>query len=98
MMVSSGRIEELGNRSSDFVESRPVEIAENDSLIGFAAGSFDQVQLAFVIFPGVAVVNQIIDPGPQVGVDRGGPGHYPFAFGPEFFQLLVNPANLNRSA
>src|ERR1043166_5402883 len=70
MVVSCGWIEELRNCGSGFVESSPVEVTQNDSLICFFASGLYQAHLRIVIFPPVAVVNEVIDPGPQLGVER----------------------------
>ena len=70
VMMRRRVIEELRDGAANFVEPRPIQIAEHDALLGFVLRGFDQTHLRIEIFPIVAVVNQAIDPGPKLRVHR----------------------------
>src|SRR5690242_5944181 len=70
-MMGAGVIEELRHGSADLVEPRPVEVTKDDALFSFRAGRVDQVHLRAEILPSLAVVNQVINPRPKFGVERG---------------------------
>ncbi len=63
-------IEELGKRETNAVESCPVEIAENNSLLRFLLYRLHQAHLRAEILPALAVVNDSVDPRPELRVHR----------------------------
>ncbi len=61
-MMRARMIEKLGEGETEMNEPRPVQITQDDALFGFALRRLDQSHLRVEIPPGLAVVNQSIDP------------------------------------
>ena len=69
-MMRGRVIEKLRERETDFVQPRPIQIAEHDALLRFVLRGLDQTHLRVEIFPGFAVVDEPIDPGPELRIHR----------------------------
>src|SRR6476646_2425125 len=69
-MMRSGMIEELRQREAKVVQPRPIQVAQNQALLRFALSCFDQRHLRGKIFPPVAVVDESVDPLPELLVHR----------------------------
>src|SRR4030095_11946057 len=69
-MMRSGMIEELREREAKVVQSRPIQVTQDQALLRFALGCFDQRHLRGKIFPAVAVVDESGDPLPELRVHR----------------------------
>src|SRR6266478_4397961 len=52
------------------VQSRPIQVAQDQALLRFALSCFDQRHLRGKIFPAVAVVDESVDPFPELRVYR----------------------------
>src|SRR5947207_14221710 len=69
-MMRSGMIEELRQREAKFVQPRPIQVAQDQALLRFALSCFDQRHLCGKIFPVVTVVDESVDPFPELRVHR----------------------------
>src|ERR1043166_6138489 len=70
MMMRSRVVEELRQRITNFVEARPVQVAQDKALFGFALGRFDQSKLLVEITPVFAVENEPVYPRPKLRIHR----------------------------
>jgi hypothetical protein len=77
--VGPGVVEELSKREPNLDEPGPIQIAENDSLLRVGLSRFQALDLGAEIVPALAVVNNAIDPRPELRVHRVGK----FALPPE---------------
>ena len=68
--MRSGVVEELREREAKVVQPRPIQVAQNDALLGFASRGLNQLHLRAEIFPGLAVVDESVDPFPELRVHR----------------------------
>src|SRR4029077_301980 len=68
VMMRRGMVEELRDRVTDLVESRPIEIAQDDALPGFLFGGLDRTHLGIETFPSLAVEDQSVDPCPKLRI------------------------------
>ena len=71
VMMGRRMIEELRERDTQMNQALPVEIAEDDTLPRFVLCCLDQSHLFAKIPPDLAVVDDTIDPGPEVRIYRG---------------------------
>src|SRR5262245_17406366 len=69
-MMRSGMIKELREREAKVVQPRPIQVAQDQALLRFALSCFDQRRLRGKIFPAVAVVDESVDPFPELRVHR----------------------------
>src|SRR5262245_13003595 len=69
-MMRSGMIEELREREAKVVQPRPIQVAQDQALLRFALSGFDQRHLRGKSFPAVAVVDESVDPLPELRVHR----------------------------
>src|SRR5207302_7174568 len=69
-MMRSRMIEELRQREAKVVQPRPIQVAQDQALLRFALSGFDQRHLRGKIFPAVAVVDESVDPLPELRVHR----------------------------
>src|SRR5689334_21277413 len=69
-MVRSRMIEKLRECEAKIVQPRPIQVAQGQALFRFALSCFDQRHLRGKIFPAVAVVDESIDPLPELRVHR----------------------------
>src|ERR1700680_3679509 len=69
-MMRGWVIEKLRERQTDLVQPRPIQIAEDDALLRFVLRGFNQMHLRAEIFPGLTVIDESIDPGPELRVHR----------------------------
>src|SRR5438552_13561142 len=69
-MMRSRMIEELRQREAKVVQPRPIQVAQDQALLRFALSCFDQRHLCGKIFPAVAVVDESVDPLPELPVHR----------------------------
>ena len=67
-MMRSRMIEELCDGEADIVQARPILVAQDQALLRFAMSSFDQRHLRGKIFPVVAVVDESVDPLPELRI------------------------------
>ena len=63
-------IEELSEREADLVQPRPIQIAKHNPLFRFLLCGLNQAHLFGKILPRLTVVNDAIDPRPQLWVHR----------------------------
>src|SRR5260370_40425269 len=69
-MMRSGMIEELREREAKVVQPRPIQVAQDEALFRFALSCFHQRHLRGKIFPVVAIVDESVDPLPELRVHR----------------------------
>src|SRR5215475_11820573 len=65
-MMRSGMIEELREREAKVVQPRPIQVAQDQALLRFALSCFDQRHLRGKIVPALAVVDESVDPLPEL--------------------------------
>src|SRR5260370_32985549 len=70
MMMRCRMIEELSECGADLVQSRPVQIAKHNPLLCFLLRGLNQAHLSGKILPRLTVVNDSIDPRPQLRFHR----------------------------
>ena len=68
--MRSGMIKELRQRKAKVVQPRPIQVAQHQALLRFALSCFDQRHLRAEIVPAVAVVDESVDPFPELRVHR----------------------------
>ena len=68
--MRSGMIEELCERQSKSIQTRPIQVAQGQAMLRFALSFFDQRHLCGEIFPAVGVVDESVDPLPELRVYR----------------------------
>src|ERR1700745_3654458 len=69
-MMRRGMVEELREREAKFAQPRPIQVAQHQALLRFALSCFDQRHLRWKIVPAVAVIDESIEPLPQLRVHR----------------------------
>src|SRR6266567_2383225 len=69
-MMRGGMVEELRECEAKVVQPRPIQVAQDQALLRFALSCFDQRHLCGKIFPVVAVVDESVDPLPELRVHR----------------------------
>src|SRR5438045_9338527 len=70
MMMRCRMVEELSECEADLVQSRPVQIAKHNPLFRFLLRGLNQAHLSGKILPRLTVVNDAIDPRPQLRVHQ----------------------------
>src|ERR1043166_921655 len=63
-------IKELRERGAKVVQPRPIQVAQDQALLCLALSCFDQRHLRRKTFPTMAVVNESVDPLPELRVHR----------------------------
>ena len=63
-------IKELRERETNLVQSRPIQIAKDDALFCLSLCGFHETHLRLKILPGLAVVDDSIDPCPKLRIHR----------------------------
>src|SRR5437867_5872446 len=69
-MMGGGMIEELRERETNLVQSCPIQVAKDDALFCFCLCGLHATHLCLKILPGPAVVDDSIDPSPELRVHR----------------------------
>src|SRR3989442_5811163 len=69
-MMGGGMIEELRERETNLVQSRPIQVAKDDALFCLCLCGLHETHLCLKILPGPAVVDDSIDPSPELRVHR----------------------------
>src|SRR6478672_7521227 len=70
VMISRGMIEELRQRDAEVHQAHPIQVTEDDAVFCFVLRRLDQLHLLIELAPGLAVVNDPIDPGPKLRIER----------------------------
>src|SRR5437899_11103011 len=70
MMVRGGMIKKLRDRRADFFQARPIQIAKHDALSCLLLRRLDETHLRSEVAPRLAVVDEPVDPLPQLRVHR----------------------------
>src|SRR5207249_9226362 len=63
-------VEELREREASVVQPGPIQVAQDQALLCFALSCFDECHLCGKILPAVAVVDESVDPLPELCVHR----------------------------
>ena len=63
-------IEELRQCETSSVQSRPIQVAKHDALFCFRLCGLHETHLRLKILPGLAVVDDSIDPRPKLRIHR----------------------------
>ena len=63
-------IEELREREAKIIQPRPIQVAQDQALLRFALSCFDQRHLCGKILPALAVVDEPVDPFPELRIHR----------------------------
>jgi hypothetical protein len=69
-LARCGAIEELRDGEADLHEPRPVEVAKNDAVMRFSLRRLHEPHLVLEVAPERAVVDQPVDPRPELRIDR----------------------------
>ena len=69
-MMRGRMIEELRERETNLVQSRPIQVAEDDALFCLCLRGVHETHLRLKIAPWLAVVDDSIDPRPKLRIHR----------------------------
>jgi hypothetical protein len=70
MVMRRRMIEELCKREANFIESCPIQVAKHDALLCLCLCGFHETHLSLKILPSLAIVNDPIDPRPELWIHR----------------------------
>ena len=63
-------IEELRERETNLIQSRPIQVAKDDALFCLGLCRLHETHLRAKILPGLAVIDDSIDPRPKLRIHR----------------------------